>query len=110
MHFSVISPDLHSRICKTYFEAITQRKSLNVAYGGVAGINALGSPVVRSLLLSNLPSLTDLVNSYNDTLKGVGCEIYEQEKKHELRLSVEMLREIVRQTLGTNNSPFDLHY
>lgn len=96
--FSSISPDLHARICKTYYEAISQKKSLTVAYGGVVGIKALGAAVVRSLLLPNLSSLTELVDISKASLSGNGCMT--DDKLLEVRLGIDMVRDAVRQTLG----------
>ena len=40
--------DLLPRVCKTYLQAIAgEHLKLPTAYGGVAGLGALGGPVVR---------------------------------------------------------------
>jgi hypothetical protein len=88
---------LHARICKTYFEAISQQKSLTVAFGGVAGINALGSPVVRSLLLWNLSNLASLIDSSKLSMEQSDCT---NDKLLETRLGIDMLKDVIRQTLG----------
>jgi len=51
-------PDLQSRVCKTYLEALGSDKSLNTVFGAIVGMSALGVVVVNSLLVPRLSELT----------------------------------------------------
>jgi hypothetical protein len=91
---SVLSPDLYPRLCKTYLEAITQKKSWNVAYGGVVGISALGPAVVRSLLLDNLGALKELISTTQVSTDTSGKIVNTAD-------DLEMLKDAVCQALGS---------
>lgn len=81
-------PDLISRICKTYTDALTADKALATVYGGIVGLRALGAHITKTVLLDHL----QLISAH---LEGV-----EDSKKAEQRYAVDMCREALRVTLG----------
>eukprot|EP01039_Chlorochromonas_danica_P000873 gene873-953_t len=55
--YSAKFPELFSRVCKTYTDALLPDKSLCTVYGGIVGLRAMGHLVVKTVLLDQLGAI-----------------------------------------------------
>lgn len=62
-------PDLLSRVCKTYTDALAQDKPLVTVFGGIVGLRALGTHVTKTVLLDQLPLLAQSLSLPMESLR-----------------------------------------
>jgi len=65
--YSTQFPDLHPRVCKTFMDAIETDKSLSTMFGGLAGLSAMGTNVIRTLLLPTVTTLNKRITNVDRT-------------------------------------------
>ena len=95
--YSAISPGLSSRICNTYIEAISQSKSLVVAYGGIIGLGALGISAVESVLLERIALIGNILD---ESVRKLGSNKSSQDVYQEHHLAIMKCKEALLLGLG----------
>ena len=53
-----VFPDLHTRVSRTYLDAINSDKSLGAVYGGLAGLYFLGFSSIKTFIIPNMQSIS----------------------------------------------------